>query len=160
MLLVLFYPKLTFVKFHRSGIIVTGDKMNKFKAAFLRFMSGRYGNDSLNNMLFGISIGIYLINAFFVRNFFVGFVSQLLLLVVLFRMFSRNWYKRQAENNKYMALSRPIRLRVSCFVKQLKDKDRRYFLCPNCQQIVRVPRGHGKVEINCPKCHHSFERKT
>ncbi len=160
MLLVLFYSKLTFVKFCRSGIIVSGDKMNKFKAAFLRFMSGRYGNDSLNNLIFGLSIVIYLVNAFFIRNYFVGLFSQLLLLVVLFRMFSRNWYKRQAENNKYMVLTRPIRLRISCLVKQFKDKDRRYFLCPNCQQIVRVPKGRGKIEIDCPKCHHSFERKT
>lgn len=134
--------------------------MNKLKAAFLRFMSGRYGNDNLNNLIFGISIVLYIINIFFIKNFFVGFISQLLLLVVLFRMFSRNWYKRQQENNKYIVMSRPIRLRISCFVKQLKDRDRRYFVCPNCHQIVRVPRGRGKIEIDCPKCHHNFERKT
>lgn len=137
-----------------------GDKMNKFKTAVLRFMSGRYGNDNLNNFIFFVSILLYIIHRTLLRNLVIGVLSQLLLIVVIWRMFSKNWYKRQLENNKYLMISKPIRLRCVCLARQLKDRDRRYYVCPKCSQIVRVPKGRGKIEIDCPKCHHSFEKRT
>ena len=26
------------------------------------------------------------------------------------------------------------------------------FSCPDCRQMVRVPRGKGRINIRCPKC--------
>lgn len=123
-------------------------------------MSGRYGSDNLNNFIFAISILLYLCNVIFFRNLIVSIISQFLLFIVLWRMFSKSWYKRQLENNKYIMMTRPIRIRCLCFSRQLKDRDRRYYVCPKCSQIVRVPRGRGKIEIDCPTCHHSFIKKT
>lgn len=137
-----------------------GDKMNKFKHALERFMSGRYGVDNLNNFIFGSALFVYVMNGFFIRSIIVSVVSQMMLLIVIWRMFSKSWYKRQLENNKYLMITRPIRLRVLCMVRQFKDPDRRYYVCPKCTQIVRVPKNRGKIEIDCPKCHHTFEKKT
>lgn len=36
----------------------------------------------------------------------------------------------------------------------------KYFLCPNCKQTVRVPRGRGQITITCPKCKQKFDKKV
>lgn len=33
-------------------------------------------------------------------------------------------------------------------------------LLPHCRTYIRIPKGHGKVIITCPKCRTQFERKT
>lgn len=66
-----------------------------------------------------------------------------------YRMFSRNIYRRQAENQKWLN-----------FWARLKDRNHRYFCCPYCKQRVRVPRHKGKINIRCPRCGEKFIRKT
>lgn len=39
-------------------------------------------------------------------------------------------------------------------------KTYKYFACPNCSQKIRVPKGHGKIEITCPKCGEKFIKRT
>ncbi|MEG0168625.1 hypothetical protein [Anaerorhabdus sp.] len=134
--------------------------MNKIKYALLRFMQGRYGVDSLNNFILYTSIGIYIIDIFFVKDFYLSIVSQLMVIVVIFRMFSKNWMARQKENATFLKLTKGIRRYFVCLQKQMKDREHAYFLCPNCKQIVRVPRGKGKIELICPTCKTKFERKS
>ena len=43
---------------------------------------------------------------------------------------------------------------------RLKDRQHRYFDCPKCHQMVRVPRGKGKISITCPRCREKFVKKT
>jgi transcription elongation factor Elf1 len=42
---------------------------------------------------------------------------------------------------------------------RIKDKEHRYFKCPNCGQYLRVPKGKGKIHINC-RCGYTMYRKT
>jgi ribosomal protein L37AE/L43A len=67
----------------------------------------------------------------------------------MFRILSRNTYKRYQENRKYLMI-----------LQRLKDREHRYYDCPRCHQQVRVPRGKGKIAISCPKCREKFIRKT
>ena len=76
-------------------------------------------------------------------------LSEALLILSLFRCFSRNTYKRYQENRKYLML-----------VQRFKDREHRYYDCPRCRQQVRVPRGKGKIAISCPRCKEKFIRKT
>jgi len=32
--------------------------------------------------------------------------------------------------------------------------------CPHCQQKMRIPKGKGKVKVNCSNCGKSFETRT
>ena len=72
---------------------------------FARFMAGRYGSDQLNKLISVICL-VLVILAMILNGtkaagvlWIVGFA---LLMLVYFRMFSRNIYKRTAENNSYM----------------------------------------------------------
>ena len=46
--------------------------------------------------------------------------------------------------------------------KKQKEAGKEYkiFVCNKCQQMIRVPRGKGKIEIRCPKCGNRFVKKS
>ena len=124
----------------------------RFSAALRNFMAGRYGNDHLNMALLSVGVVCSLLSMF-IRvagvNMLLTVISYGFLGLVIFRSLSRNTYKRYQENRKFLQ-----------FFDRLKDREHRYFDCPKCRQVVRVPRGKGKISITCPKCREKFIRKT
>ena len=117
-----------------------------------RFMAGRYGTDKLSMTMLVVSLVLSIIGSFIklpVLNLVLTAVSYVLMFWAIFRSFSRNTYKRYQENRKFMQ-----------FFDRLKDREHRYFDCPNCHQPVRVPRGKGKIAITCPRCRERFVRRT
>lgn len=122
-----------------------------FAAATRRFMQGRYGSDKLNTAILVAG----LIACFLAMlmptavHLMLTLISYILMGLAIFRMLSRNTYKRYQENRKYLQ-----------FVDRFKDRDHKYFDCPRCRQPVRVPRGKGKIAITCPKCKEKFVKKT
>ncbi len=125
---------------------------NAVVAAARRFMAGRYGTDKLNMVILCVGLVISLITVFVDNapvNLILTFLSYGCLFFSLFRCFSRNTYKRYQENRSFLLL-----------IDQIKDRDHRYFDCPRCRQLVRVPRGKGKISITCPKCKEKFVKKT
>ena len=129
----------------------------------LRFMAGRNGNDALNRFLFVVDLILLLLSMFVpspAGNIFYPLFLGLWVFCY-FRMFSRNLYKRQAENawywqkrSKFVASLRLLKERW------LQRKDYRFFSCPSCRTTLRVPRGRGKIKIVCRKCGTSFVRKS
>ena len=120
-------------------------RMNMWLA---RFMYGRYGSDKLNMVLLVTGLVISLISSFS-GVFLLGYLSWIPFFFVLFRMFSRNIPARRRENQRFVN-----------FLNRMKDRDNRYFNCPQCHQMVRVPKGKGKINIRCPKCGNKFIKKT
>ena len=42
-----------------------------------------------------------------------------------------------------------------------KERKTTAFLkCPNCGQVLSVPKGKGKIRVTCPKCHAKMETKS
>ena len=126
---------------------------------FARWMMGRYGSDHLNLTLTWTAMILLVLNIF-VRNSALSLIAYLCWGFSLFRMFSRNIYKRYNENQWFLAKTKKIRHRISAMQKGSKDKNSKYFVCPKCAQIVRVPKGRGKIEITCPSCRNHFDRKS
>ena len=125
--------------------------MNKLKRWFLNFMAGRYGTDKLNMTMLWTSVIVMVVSLFcngWLRTALV-LVYYALLILALMRTFSRNTYKRYQENRKFLML-----------LDRVKDRQHRYFDCPRCRQVVRVPRGKGKIAITCPKCGEKFIKKS
>lgn len=116
------------------------------------FMQGRYGSDKLNTALLIVGVVSCVLAMFFgttVAGLIFTLLSYALMGIVIFRMLSRNTYRRYQENRKYLR-----------FWERLKDRDHKHFDCPRCRQPVRVPRHKGKISITCPKCKEKFIRKT
>ena len=124
-----------------------------------RFFYGRYGWDQLNLFLAGLSLVLYVVDLF-VRTPVLYLLYTILLLLALLRMLSRNFSRRRAENTKFMVLAGPIIRWVKLRRTIRRDKEHRYFRCPNCNQQLRVHRGKGKITITCRNCGVSFEEKT
>ena len=130
---------------------------------FARFMAGRYGSDQLNKLISVICL-VLVILAMILNGtraagvlWIVGFA---LLMLVYFRMFSRNIYKRTAENNSYMRLRYNAGKRFRMIKERwTQRKDYKFFSCPACHTTLRVPKGKGKINIVCRKCGTSFQGK-
>ena len=126
--------------------------MAQLSASVQRFMVGRYGTDRLNMTILGVGLAACLISPFFKNvsiNLLLTALSYGLMIWAICRSLSRNTYKRYQENRKFLQ-----------FFDRVKDRDHRYFDCPKCRQVVRVPRGKGKIAITCPKCREKFVKKT
>lgn len=128
-----------------------------------KFMAGRNGNDRLN--LFLIVIGIIFIILGVVFRDSAGLLFNTLTLVIIvlvyFRMFSKNLSKRQTENAKYMEIRYVF---ISKFrllrEKWVQRNEYKFFRCPSCRTALRVPRGRGKIMIVCKKCGTRFEGRS
>ena len=124
-----------------------------------RKMYGLYGGDQLSFFL----LGSYVILILLSNIPHLGFLSWVALIVLvwdLYRMLSRQIDRRRAENARFMTLAGPIIRWYKMRRTIHRDRDHRYFRCPNCGQYLRVPRGKGKITVNCRNCGVSFEEKS
>lgn len=119
-----------------------------------KFMQGRYGSDALS--LFLLCLGVVL-NLFIGRYLIGQIVAVVIFAVVIWRMFSRNIYARQKENAAYLRIWYKVK---GIFTPRPDAKTHKRFKCPKCRQMVRVPRGKGKIMITCPKCGEKFSKNT
>ena len=140
----------------------------RMRDAMARFMYGCNGVDQLNIAMLWVSIGADLLATILMRQrnglAYVGLAlyygSVVLWVLVLFRMFSRNLYKRQAENQKWLQARSRRRGAASAAKARRADTEHKYFTCKRCKTICRVPVGKGKVIITCPKCGAEIRGKT
>lgn len=125
-----------------------------------RFMYGRYGVDQLSFATLILYIILTVFNMF-VSIPFASIIYLALLVLCYFRIFSRNIYKRRAENEKFLKLYNPFKFWFKDKKERFRDrKTYKYFKCPNCKQRLRVPKGKGSVSITCSKCKTKFDRRT
>ena len=124
------------------------------------FMIGRYGPDQFYMFLFVTAL-IFSIAASITGIFIFSWVSFVLLIWAMFRCFSKNIYKRRAENDKFLRFWWPIRQKIAKWWQRVRaSKTHRFFKCPACRNMLRVPKGKGKIQITCPKCGERFVKKT
>ena len=120
----------------------------RFNGWFARFMYGRYGCGPIECRAAGARAG-HFAGRLVLPPAVAGVSSWVPFFAVIFRMFSRNISARRRENQRFVG-----------FFSRLRDRDNRYFSCPKCRQMVRVPKGKGKINIRCPKCGEKFMKKT
>ena len=130
-----------------------------------RMMMGRYGNDQLGNFLFVIYLLFFVLQLIF-RGSIAGLVLLMLgyfvIVLYFFRFFSINIFKRQLENQKFMQVWNSVKnfFRFWKMRWQERSGTKALYRCPKCHQVIRVPKGKGKIAITCPKCRFEFIKKT
>lgn len=130
-----------------------------------RVMYGRYGTDQLNLFLLGVWVALYAVSLA-LSLFHKVLPAQILNLVAygiiiwsLFRMLSRNYDRRRRENEFFLEKVSPLTHTIRQYRAQRRDKDHRYFRCPSCGAVLRVPKMTGKVNITCRSCGTVFQKK-
>lgn len=130
------------------------------KRRFTEFMNGRYGADQLSKFMLGVCLACLLVNMFTGVQA-VYLVALAILVICYFRMFSRDYAKRSAENQKYLEMVGKVKGSFGKTRRRIEQsKDFHIYKCPSCGQKIRIPRGKGKICITCPKCRHEFEKKS
>ena len=129
-----------------------------------RFMYGRNGADQLGMATLVVGIVLDIVSMFArtdTARRILGAATAVLLFVMLFRLFSRNLAKRRAENAWFLnKVLYPVKRKFSATRQRTQDKEHKYFTCPNCKTVCRVPKGKGKIVITCPKCRTEIKGKT
>ncbi len=124
-----------------------------------RFMIGRYGNDRFNQFLMIVAI-IFMVLSLLGPDIFY-LLAFVIMIYAYYRMFSRQIYKRSAENQKYLQMEMKVRGLWHRKKREFaQSKDYHIYKCPNCKQKLRVPRGKGKIAIRCRKCGTEFIKKS
>jgi len=127
---------------------------------FQRMMIGRYGIDELSKAMLILSLVLLIISSF-TGSSIVNMLAVLILALCYVRILSRNINKRYQENMKFIKWWNPIKMKLKTFIRPIKEfRTHRYFKCPHCGQLLRVPKGKGKIRINCPKCNNTTIKKS
>lgn len=130
------------------------------KEKIQRFMMGRYGSDTLNKFLFGVTLVLLITSVLFDSNF-LNLLALLLLVVCYVRMLSRDVQKRYNENVKFLNMKKDFFgffRREKFYFEQRKTHH--IYKCPTCKQKIRVPKGKGRICITCPSCKTEFIKNS
>lgn len=152
--------------------------MNRISAWLYKFMQGRYGFDQLGQAM---SVGVVVMWIFSILcgvlanmlrlvwiawlSTILNWVGLILLVLMLFRMLSRNADARRRENEAFLRRRTRRAERKRASSKDIlskgkgKTKDKtnadagyKYLSCSFCGQQMRVPAGKGKIAVKCPSC--------
>ena len=129
----------------------------KIVSKIRQFMYGRNGVDDLAKHSFIAYFIMFLIYGFCPRGIFkliFGVITYSLMIYVMFRIFSKNIYKRVSENRKYMGALNMTKTRWN------QRNTHRFYRCPKCKTWLRVPKNRGKITITCVKCLTKFDKRT
>lgn len=142
------------------------------------------GLDELNRTLVITGLVTTIVSFFFFQNgsavrAVLSVIASACLIYFIIRTFAGKPEKRATENMKFLSAvtgvrewfvrtftgkgdaSRPRRAHKArknptwAEIKQYK-----YFICPQCAQRLRVPRGKGKLRVTCTHCGNVFEIKS
>ena len=148
------------------------------------FMKGRNGADELTIVMGFAGIIIAMIGSM-ARIQWLSWIAIAVIVIGVLRGLSKNIDARRKENEAFVAGSAKVP-GLGKFVASLgggtaaastskEDFERAkrtakkmwkgrkttaYLKCPNCGQMLSVPKGKGKIRVTCPKCHAKMETRS
>lgn len=133
------------------------------KERLIQFMQGRYGAygaDAFTKFLMGAAV-VFMVLSVFTDVRGSSLLVILLLIYAYFRLLSKNYAKRQAENQAYLRYTYSLRQKLGRQKSMMGlKKGHHIYKCPSCRQKVRVPKGKGKIAVRCPKCKTEFIKRS
>ena len=148
------------------------------------FMKGRNGADELTIVMGFVGIVIAMIGSM-ARIQWLSWIAIAVIVIGVLRGLSKNTDARRKENEAFVAATANVP-GLGKFVASLgggaaaastskEDFERAkrtakkmwkgrkttaYLKCPNCGQMLSVPKGKGKIRVTCPKCHAKMETRS
>lgn len=129
-------------------------------------MSRRNGLDELSNLLMLLGF-VFIVVALFSKKWIFTLIGAVFVIICYIRVFSKKVEKRKKENDFYMKYMGNvvkkcgyIKLCIKMKIRSMQDKEYVYFVCSQCGQIIRIPKGKNKISIRCPKCSQTFIKRT
>lgn len=148
------------------------------------FMKGRNGADELTIVMGFAGIVIAMIGSI-ARIQWLSWIAIAVIVIGVLRGLSKNIDARHKENEAFVAATANVPC-LGKFVASLgggtaaagtskEDFERAkrtakkmwkgrkttaYLKCPNCGQMLSVPKGKGKIRVTCPKCHAKMETRS
>ncbi|MBQ8303274.1 MAG: hypothetical protein IJX97_07035 [Clostridia bacterium] len=130
-----------------------------FRDRIARYMMGRYGIDRLYYFLMAVCFILIVINIF-LHSFWISILESALIIYTFYRVMSRNIYKRQQENEKFIKLADKPKKFINLQKCKFRDKETHvYRKCPSCKNNLRLPKEKGEHTVVCPCCKHRFNVK-
>lgn len=134
--------------------------MGKWRMRLMRFMYGRNGADRFYHFTLVFAFVLMVVGMFQsgIPAIVLCGLSYLTVVYAVFRFFSRNLVKRQAENRRFLAICGAIRNFFTARRNRFRDRHTHvYKKCPACRATLRFPRVKGKHSAVCPRCRHRFD---
>lgn len=128
-----------------------------------------------------LSLFLLIISIFLNFNRYTKILSFIIVLITLFRAFSKNINKRSIENIKFISMLNKLLIKthkqipynmprtslegIPILFSQLKHNFSNFLnykivKCPNCGQKLRLPRGKKRIIVTCKRCKFEFKMKT
>lgn len=144
------------VKFHHI-IICVGVFIMWLMNKLSKFFQARYGTDQLNIALFVCWFVVFVADIFLDFWLFY-FIEMFIMIYSLFRCLSKNIYKRQLENAKFMSFYNKVKKYLVQKYNSIRYHNKiLYKNCPKCHAKLRMTRKHGKHTVKCPVCKNEFQ---
>lgn len=127
----------------------------KYKIA--AFFANRNGMDDLARVILWTSLIVMLVAGFIPVAWLSSVVSTVAWAGVIYaymRVFSKKLEQRRTENNAYLSWRNQLKQRWQ------QRKTHKFYRCPKCKTVLRVPKGKGKLSITCRSCGEKFIKKT
>ena len=150
------------------------------------FQQQRRGLDELNRTMLIVALVFSIIGMIVSRSVgwlrvVLSLLSGAMLVIIVIRMTSKNFNKRNQENMKYLTYETAVKdwFRRTFRAKgksgtyhapRAKTKTKnptwaelkqyKYLICPQCAQKLRVPRGKGRIRVTCTNCGNVFETRS
>ena len=143
---------------------------NTIVTKLTRFLSGRYGSDNLYNALFAVEMILLflgavcsflgkLVPALRIVSIVLYALSLILLIIAMYRFFSRDITRRRKENEAWLRIWNKLRRKPAPSLPA--DTPSHVFRqCPGCRSVLRLPRQKGKHQARCPRCGEKFSVKV
>ncbi len=135
--------------------------MQRFLQRIAAFMYGRNGIDKLGIAMFVLYCALSFIAIFIYKPilaYILLAVRVALFVLIIFRIFSRNIYIRQKENNKFLKAFGGFERRIKMLCRRIGDLgSKRYRTCPKCKSVARLPIRRGHHTVRCPACKNEFK---
>lgn len=125
----------------------------KYIDKFRRFMDGRYGIDELYQFLLKFYMFLLILNLF-LRSRAITIIELIVIVVMFYRLFSKNFKLRRKENAWYLKIKNLFSKPFINLKRNINDKEHVYKKCRKCKTVLKLPlpRKRGFKKAKCPHC--------